>query len=98
MEVFVQDDGVDPLDAFMAAEINPEVKAKEAEEVQRKEEERKVLAKQMAVRIIQISLLPSSTANLPSLESLKYVAVHVLPVAFASVVKVSAWCVKGVEN
>ena len=46
----MQDNGVDPLDAFMAAEINPEVKAKEAEEAQRKEEERKALAKQIAVR------------------------------------------------
>jgi hypothetical protein len=34
----------------MAAEINPEVKAKEAEETQRKEDERILLAKQMAVR------------------------------------------------
>lgn len=44
-----QDDGVDPLDAFMATEINPEVKAKEAEERQRKEEERRLFAKQLAV-------------------------------------------------
>jgi len=41
-------DGIDPLDAFMEAEIIPEVKAKEAQEVQRKEEERKLLAKQIA--------------------------------------------------
>ena len=40
---------MDPLDAFMAAEVNPEVKAKEAEERQRKEEERKEFAKQVAV-------------------------------------------------
>jgi len=45
-----QGDGIDPLDAFMEAEIIPEVKAKEAQEVQRKEEERKLLAKQIAVR------------------------------------------------
>ena len=45
----LQDDGVDPLDAFMASEVNPEVKAKEAEERQRKEEERKQFAKQLAV-------------------------------------------------
>lgn len=40
---------MDPLDAFMASEVNPEVKAKEAEEQQRKEEERKQFAKQLAV-------------------------------------------------
>ena len=49
LRILLQDDGVDPLDAFMASEINPEVKAKEAEERQRKEEERKQFAKQLAV-------------------------------------------------
>ncbi len=42
-------DGVDPLDAFMAAEILPEVKQKEQEEAAKKEEERMKLAKQLAV-------------------------------------------------
>ena len=35
----MQDDGIDPLDAFMAVEVNPEVKAKEAEEAKRRAEE-----------------------------------------------------------
>jgi hypothetical protein len=42
-------DEVDPLDAFMAAEILPEVKQKEQEEAAKKEEERRQLAKQLAV-------------------------------------------------
>lgn len=45
----------------MAAEVNPEVKAKEAEERQRKEEERKQFAKQLAVILRNLSpLKPSS--------------------------------------
>lgn len=43
---------VDPLDAFMAAEILPEVKQKEQEEAAKKEEERIKLAKQLAVRLL----------------------------------------------
>lgn len=46
---------MDPLDAFMAAEINPEVKAKEAEERHRKDEERKEFAKQLAVRFYSLA-------------------------------------------
>ena len=42
-------DAEDPLDAFMAQEILPEVKQKEQEETARKEEERKKLAQQLAV-------------------------------------------------
>ena len=40
----------DPLDAFMAAQILPEVKQAEAAEAARKEEERRQLAQQRAVR------------------------------------------------
>lgn len=53
---------VDPLDAFMAAEILPEVKQKEQEEAAKKEEERIKLAKQLAVRLPSPSL--SSVPNL----------------------------------
>ena len=42
-------DAEDPLDAFMAQEILPEVKQKEQQEAARKEEERKALAQQLAV-------------------------------------------------
>ena len=45
----MQDDGIDPLDAFMAVEVNPEVKAKEAEEAKRRAEELKLRAQQRAV-------------------------------------------------
>lgn len=45
----VNADEVDPLDAFMASEILPEVKQKEQEEAAKKEEERRKLAKQLAV-------------------------------------------------
>jgi hypothetical protein len=43
-------DAEDPLDAFMAQEILPEVKQKEQQEAVHKEEERKRLAQQLAVR------------------------------------------------
>lgn len=49
MNAHLKDDGVDPLDAFMASEINPEVRAKEAEEAKKREEELKERAKQRAV-------------------------------------------------
>ena len=39
----------DPLDAFMAAEVMPEVKEKEEEEQQRRQEEKKQMAQQLAV-------------------------------------------------
>ena len=42
-------DAEDPLDAFMAHEILPEIKQKEQKEAARKEEERKKLAQQLAV-------------------------------------------------
>ena len=45
----MQHEGEDPLDAFMAAEIAPEVKAKEKEEARKKEEARLERAKLMAV-------------------------------------------------
>lgn len=41
---------VDPLDAFMAAEVLPEVKAKEEEERKHAEEERKKLKELLQVR------------------------------------------------
>ena len=47
-------DGEDPLDAFMAQEILPEVKQKEQQEAARKEEERKALAQQLAVGLTLI--------------------------------------------
>ena len=53
---------VDPLDAFMAAEILPEVKQKEQEEAAKKEEERIKLAKQLAVRLPGPSLSKRSVA------------------------------------
>ena len=49
----------DPLDAFMAHEILPEVKQKEQQEAARKEEERKKLAQQLAVT----PLLPAPTSS-----------------------------------
>ena len=42
------DDDVDPLDAFMAAKVAPEVAAKQAEEALKREEERKKLAEMIA--------------------------------------------------
>lgn len=57
-------DAEDPLDAFMAQEILPEVKQKEKQEAARKEEERKALAQQLAVGL---SLFGSQDATaLPS--------------------------------
>ena len=57
---------MDPLDAFMATEVNPEVKAKEAQEQQRKAEERKLFAKQLAVCILpELSVLTADLALLP---------------------------------
>ena len=41
---------MDPLDAFMDAEVLPEVKEKEIQEEQRRREARQKFAKQMAVR------------------------------------------------
>ena len=52
-------DAEDPLDAFMAQEILPEVKQKEQQEAARKEEERKELAQQLAVR----PLLPAPMSS-----------------------------------
>lgn len=52
-------DAEDPLDAFMAQEILPEVKQKEQLEAARKEEERKKLAQQLAVR----PLLPAPMSS-----------------------------------
>ena len=55
-------DGEDPLDAFMAQEILPEVKQKEQQEAARKEEERKALAQQLAVgrpSLLDTTALPS---------------------------------------
>ena len=46
---FVQDDDVDPLDAFMDAAVNPEVAAAEKTEAARKEELRKQQVKALAV-------------------------------------------------
>ena len=46
----MQDDGIDSLDAFMAVEVNPEVRAKEVEEAKRRAEELKLRAQQRAVR------------------------------------------------
>lgn len=46
-----QDDGVDPLDAFMANEVNPEVRAKEQEEAERRAAELRERAQQRAVRL-----------------------------------------------
>ncbi len=48
-------DAEDPLDAFMAQEILPEVKQKEQEEAAHKEEERKLLAQQLAVGLLPLS-------------------------------------------
>ena len=45
----VQDDYVDPLDAFMDAAVNPEVAAAEKAEAARKEELRKQQVKALAV-------------------------------------------------
>ncbi|KXZ44007.1 hypothetical protein GPECTOR_75g731 [Gonium pectorale] len=42
------DDDVDPLDAFMAAEVLPEVKQRQAEEEARRQEERRKIAEQLA--------------------------------------------------
>ena len=39
----------DPLDAFMAAEVLPEVKEKEQEEIKRRQDEKRLMAKQLAV-------------------------------------------------
>ena len=41
---------MDPLDAFMEAEVNPEIKAKEEEERRRREENHRHIAEQLAVR------------------------------------------------
>lgn len=49
---------MDPLDAFMAAEVLPEVKQKEQEEAAKKEEERRKLTEQLAVRFLPIDPLP----------------------------------------
>jgi hypothetical protein len=46
-----EDDDVDPLDAFMAAEVLPEVKAKEEAEKKRVEEERQRRAQELAVGV-----------------------------------------------
>ena len=48
-------DAEDPLDAFMAQEILPEVKQKEQEEAAHKEEERKLLAQQLAVGLLPLT-------------------------------------------
>lgn len=48
---------MDPLDAFMAAEVMPEVKEKEQEEQQRRQEEKRLLAKQLAVRLLPLSIV-----------------------------------------
>ena len=45
----VEDGEDDPLDAFMAAEVMPEVAAKETEEAQKREEQRQERAQAMAV-------------------------------------------------
>lgn len=47
----MQDDGVDPLDAFMANEVNPEVRAREEEEAKKREEELRERAKLRAVSL-----------------------------------------------
>jgi hypothetical protein len=47
-----RDPEVDPLDAFMAAEVLPEVKAKEDEERKRAEEESKNLKELLAVSFV----------------------------------------------
>ena len=57
-------DAEDPLDAFMAQEILPEVKQKEQEEAARREEQRKALAQQLAVG--PPPLKPPNTTALPS--------------------------------
>ena len=43
---------MDPLDAFMAAEVMPEVKVREKEEQQRRQQEKQLLAKQLAVGVL----------------------------------------------
>ena len=45
----VEDGEDDPLDAFMAAEVMPEVAAKETEEAHKREEQRQERAQAMAV-------------------------------------------------
>ena len=55
---------MDPLDAFMAAEINPEVAAKERQEVQKREEERLQKAQQRAVSYQEL-LQASSISRSP---------------------------------
>lgn len=45
-----QDPDIDPLDAFMSAEVLPEVAEKEQEEKQRRQEARDKFAKQVVVR------------------------------------------------
>ena len=57
-------DAEDPLDAFMAHEILPEVKQKEQEEAAHKEEERKALAQQLAVGPSPLG--PRDSTALPS--------------------------------
>ena len=58
----------DPLDAFMAAEVAPEVKAKEAAEEAKKGAERQRLAAELAVRRLFPYPLPLESCN-PSRES-----------------------------
>ena len=52
-----EDDDVDPLDAFMAEEVLPEVKAKEEEERKQAEEESKKLQELLKVRNIYSSYI-----------------------------------------
>ena len=56
-------DAEDPLDAFMAQEILPEVKQKEQEEIARKEEERKKLAQQLAVWALPLLLTSADCSH-----------------------------------
>ncbi len=65
----VQEDDVDPLDAFMDAAVNPEVAAAEKAEAARKEALRTEQVKALAVRVTISSRLYNQSTSCPAVQN-----------------------------